>query len=142
MANCLLYCVRYDDTTLWTHSENPTWRIILVNTKHIPEVQKVHIGGKTCDKLAFIYKKSIPRQQIINTPGSSPNQFTGSPTNQVTVSQYLKKVQFLGTINFFYFRAQWKRWKCESEVEVEPINVHVKSVKVLVWNTKWSDKLI
>lgn len=84
VANCLLYCVRYDDTTVWTHSENPTWRIILVNTKHIPEVQKVHIGGKTCDKLAFIYKKSIPRQQIINTPGSSPNQFTGSPTNQVT----------------------------------------------------------
>ena len=91
VANCLLYCVRYDDTIVWTHSENPTWRILVVNTKHIPTIQKVHIGGKTCDKLAFIYRRSIPRPKIINTPGSSPNQISGSSPNQVTVSLYLKK---------------------------------------------------
>ena len=86
MANCLLYCVRYDDTIVWTHSENPTWRIILVNIQNIPYVNSPlmhHIGGKTCEKLAFIYKKYISRHPMIYTPGSSPNQ--------VTVSKYLKK---------------------------------------------------
>ena len=85
MANCLLYCVRYEDTIVWTHSENPTWRIILVNIQNIPYVNSPlmhHIGGKTCEKLAFIYRKYTPRHQMINTPGSSPNQ--------VTVSQYLQ----------------------------------------------------
>ena len=101
VANCLLYCVRYDDTIVWTHSENPTWRILLVNTKHIPTIQKVHIGGKTCDKLAFIYKKSIPQPQMINTPGSSPNQVSGISPNQVRVSvNLLKKYNFFDSIGF------------------------------------------
>ena len=101
VANCLLYCVRYDDTIVWTHSENPTWRILVVNTKHIPTIQKVHIGGKTCDKLAFIYRRSIPRPKIINTPGSSPNQISGSSPNQVTVSLYLKKTSKPFFLNYF-----------------------------------------
>ena len=71
MANCLLYCVRYDDTIVWTHSENPTWRIILVNIQNIPYVNSPlmhHIGGKSCEKLAFIYKKVTVSQYIQKKP--------------------------------------------------------------------------
>ena len=65
MANCLLYCVRYDDTLVWTNTEDHSSRIIVVNIKHIPYVTSPLanlMNGDLkipCEKIAIVYRKPI-----------------------------------------------------------------------------------
>ena len=89
LANCLLYCVRYDDTEIWTNTQNTSHRIISVNIKHIPYVTSPLMflsreGRKLpCEKLAIIYRKPSERQaQADEQDDGNGGVISGSPVNQ------------------------------------------------------------
>ena len=83
MSNSLLYCVRHEDTTLWMNPEEPTYRILVVNTLNIPNapLPLALLGEKKtpCTKLAMIYSK----------PNLVPNksEFSSSPPDDHRILQ-------------------------------------------------------
>merc|ERR1712156_394394 len=61
LANCLLYCVRNETTLLWTSPDQPSYRILVLDTIRSLHAQATlaTIGDEKipCTKLAMLYTK-------------------------------------------------------------------------------------
>jgi len=88
LANCLLYCVRYEDTTfLWTNPDRPTYRILVLDATSSLHAQETlaRIGDKKipCTKLAMVYNKPQEPAGSLNVPSPSKVQLSSSPADMM-----------------------------------------------------------
>ena len=89
MANCLLFCGRYEDTEILQNPENNQQRMLLINAEHFPNI-RLPVGelsdGISCRRLAMIYYK---RQEMEKPP--TAKSFAKNPTRKISASLALEK---------------------------------------------------
>ena len=76
----MLYCVRYEDTIIWTNDADRSHRILVVNVKNLPYsiCPLAYVGQgssrKACEKLALIYSKPQETEPRIANASNAVDQ--------------------------------------------------------------------